>query len=311
MEKNEKKEQYNSALPKSDKIARDSIPLTNGEKQAHCGNLPFDGEEKAQDSSALFNGQRRETPHANAVRKQELKAQNSSPLITCENLEARYGSHIAVQGVSFALNKGDYLCIVGENGSGKSTLMKAVLGLLPPSQGKVSFLGIERNAVGYLPQQSPAQRDFPASVQEVVLSGCLNRRGLLPFYSKKEKLRAAQKMEQLEITSLAKKPYSELSGGQQQRVLLARALCATERLILLDEPTSGLDPEATASFYAVLRRLNADGVAIMMITHDISGLRDHAKNVLHLATQPLFYGSFMEYQRSPAGQKMMGGRVNV
>ena len=241
----------------------------------------------------------------------ESKDLGSGVLLACENLEVRYGSHLAVQGVSFALNKGDYLCVVGENGSGKSTLMKAVLGLLPLSQGKVDYCGIERNAVGYLPQQTPAQRDFPASVQEVVLSGCLNRRGLLPFYSKAEKLRAAQKIEQLELFSFRKKPYSELSGGQQQRVLLARALCATERLILLDEPTSGLDPEATASFYAILRRLNAQGVAIMMITHDISGLQENAKKVLHLATQPLFYGSFADYQKSPAGQRMMGGKANV
>ena len=240
-----------------------------------------------------------------------MKEQKQGALLVCEDVGVRYGSHLALQGVSLEIKEGDYLCIVGENGSGKSTLMKAILGLIPLSQGRVAFCGVSRREVGYLPQQTPAQRDFPASVREVVLSGCLNRRGARPFYSGNERQRAWEKMEQMEVLPLRKKSYRELSGGQQQRVLLARALCATERLILLDEPVTGLDPKACAAFYSVLRQLNQEGVAIIMISHDLAGALDNAKTVLHLATQPLFYGTAEQYRKIQAGNATLGGMANV
>ena len=225
-----------------------------------------------------------------------------SPLIQCQHVDFGYDNQDAVTDVNMEVDPGDYLCIVGENGSGKSTLMKGLLGLIRPTGGTlVTAEELKRTGIGYLPQQTAAQKDFPASVQEVVLSGCLNRRGRRPFYSRTEKAVAAENMERLGIMPLAKQCYRELSGGQQQRVLIARALCATTRLLILDEPITGLDPMAIQDFYAMIRRLNReDGVAILMVSHDLRNAVEEANKILHLQKQVLFYGPAHDYMNSQA-----------
>ena len=211
------------------------------------------------------------------------------PQIQCTDLTLGYGSQEILSGLSFEVNAGDYLCIVGENGSGKSTLMKTLLGLTKPLKGKIEFAeGLSSRDIGYLPQQTDVQRDFPASVKEIVLSGCLSRDGLSPFYSRADKERAAQAMERMNITKLKKRCYRELSGGQQQRVLLARALCATEKLLLLDEPVAGLDPKVTAEMYELIESLNKDGVTIIMISHDIDKALQYASHILHIGSDVFF-----------------------
>ena len=192
--------------------------------------------------------------------------------LTCQNLAVGYEGRAVLENLNFSVCPGDYLCIVGENGSGKSTLMKTILGLQPPVRGKVlTGDGLRKNKIGYLPQQTPVQRDFPASVREIVLSGCQGRCGGRPFYSKGEKQLAQTAMERMQVAALAKRCYRTLSGGQQQRVLLARALCAAQNMLLLDEPVSGLDPKVTGEMYGLIQRLNReDGVTILMISHDIT-----------------------------------------
>ena len=213
--------------------------------------------------------------------------------ITCEDLTLRYESLTVQEHLSFSVEKGDYLCIVGENGSGKSTLMKCLLGLKQADGGRLRFGdGLKRNEIGYLPQQSMIQRTFPASVREVVLSGCLNGRAIHPFYTKAEKARAAEQMECLNITQLADRSYRELSGGQQQRVLLARALCATKKLLLLDEPLTGLDPLVATELYGILQHIHNDhGITIIMVTHDVECAVRHAKTILHIGKNESFFGS--------------------
>lgn len=204
-------------------------------------------------------------------------------LITVKDLSLGYEKTVVASGINFTVNEGDYFCIVGENGSGKTTLMKTLLGLKAPISGQIiRGDGLERNEIGYLPQQTEVQKDFPASVKEIVLSGCQGRCGRRPFYSKAEKALAAQQMERMGITPLASRCYSELSGGQQQRVLLARALCATRKVLLLDEPVSGLDPEATEHMYELIKQLNDEGVTIIMISHDITSVKKYASRILIL-----------------------------
>ena len=212
--------------------------------------------------------------------------------LICKDLSAGYEGKAVVSNISFTVNAGDYLCIVGENGSGKSTLMKTLLRLKSPMSGKIETGdGLEVNEIGYLPQQTVIQKDFPASVREVVLSGCLNGCGLRPFYNRKEKKLAAENMEKLGITGLANRCYRELSGGQQQRTLLARALCATRKILLLDEPTAGLDPNATIEMYDLIEKLNQNGTSIIMISHDISNAVKYASHILHIGGQTMqFYG---------------------
>ena len=224
------------------------------------------------------------------------------PLIRCEHMDLGYENQDAVVDVNMEVCPGDYLCIVGENGSGKSTLMKGLLGLLKPSAGVLTVSEeLKTTGIGYLPQQTAAQKDFPASVREVVLSGCLSRRGRRPFYSRTEKRIAAENMERLGITPLAKHCYRELSGGQQQRVLIARALCATRSLLILDEPITGLDPTAIQEFYAMIRRLNReDKVAILMVSHDLRNAVEEANKILHLQKRVLFYGPAHDYMNSQA-----------
>lgn len=231
-------------------------------------------------------------------------------LISCEGVTIGYDGQRAVNNVSFDLEQGDYLCIVGENGSGKSTLVKGLLGLIKPQEGSITFNGIAPNEIGYLPQQTVIQRDFPASVSEVVISGCLNRCGLLPFYSRAEKDRAADKMKQLSITEIQKKSYRDLSGGQQQRVLLARALCATEKLLLLDEPASGLDPVMTADLYQLVAELNqTQGITVLMVSHDLESAIKYGNKILHMKTKTAFFGSTDDYLKTELCERMMGAKL--
>jgi zinc transport system ATP-binding protein len=227
-------------------------------------------------------------------------------LLTCQNLSLGYDGKTVVERLDFSVNSGDYLCIVGENGSGKSTLMKTILKLKTPLSGEVlTGDGLKPNEIGYLPQQTVVQKDFPASVTEIVLSGCLNRCGLRPFYNREEKQMARENMELLGITALSKRCYRELSGGQQQRVLLARALCATRKLILLDEPVAGLDPKVTAELYDLIAKLNKVGTTVIMISHDIAAAVKYASHILHISHEPSFFGTKDEYLKSNIGKTYM------
>lgn len=229
-------------------------------------------------------------------------------LISCKDLSIGYDNHIVASDLSFCVSEGDYLCIVGENGAGKSTLMKTLLGLQKPISGKLAYEnGLHQNEIGYLPQQTDIQRDFPASVKEVVLSGCLNARKFRPFYSKSDRQRCADNMALLGITGLRRTCYRELSGGQQQRVLLARALCATKKLLILDEPVAGLDPLVTAEMYAMIERLNKEeGITVVMVTHDVSASLKYATKILHVSHRPLFFGTKQEYLNTKLGQAFLG-----
>ena len=199
--------------------------------------------------------------------------------------------------------------MVGENGSGKSTLIKGILGLLKPTGGTLAVADeLKRGGIGYLPQQTAAQKDFPATVQEVVLSGTLSRRGNRPFYSRAERKLAAHNLERLGIEHLKQKCYRELSGGQQQRVLIARALCATEQLLILDEPITGLDPSAIQDFYHLIKKLNKeDGITIIMVSHDIGNVISQANKILHLHRRVVFCGTAEAYRQSVAGKEFLGG----
>ena len=216
--------------------------------------------------------------------------------LTCRDLSVGYDGKAVVQHLNFEVFAGDYLCIVGENGSGKSTLMKTLLGLQPPVGGRiVTGDGLRKNEIGYLPQQTAAQKDFPASVREIVLLGCQGRCGNRPFYNKKEKKLAADAMEKMQVAPLAKRCYRTLSGGQQQRVLLARALCATRKMLLLDEPVSGLDPKVTAEMYALIQKLNyEDGITVVMISHDLNAALQYASHILHIG-DTVFFGTKAAY----------------
>jgi len=232
-------------------------------------------------------------------------------IITCEKVTIGYIKTPVVSDVSFSLKQGDYMCIVGENGSGKSTLMKGILGLIKLFKGKINFNGIKPNEIGYLPQQTIVQKDFPASVGEVVLSGCLNRSSMLPFYTKKDKERALLNLKYLNIESLRKKSYRDLSGGQQQRVLLGRALCSADKVLLLDEPVAGLDPVIAGELYQIINKLNEQGMTIIMISHDIDSAVKYGNKILHMQGKALFYGSKDDYVLTPIYQQMSGGGQNV
>ena len=222
--------------------------------------------------------------------------------ITATDLSLGYDNQVIVSNLDFSVDKGDYLCIVGENGSGKSTLMKTLLLLKEPLGGHIETGdGLKANEIGYLPQQTVVQKDFPASVKEIVLSGCQGRCGLRPFYNKEEKNLAKENMERMGITDLADRCYRELSGGQQQRVLLARALCATRKVLLLDEPVAGLDPVVTAQMYELIEGLNKEGITIIMVSHDIDAAVRYATRILHIGDR-IFFGTKEEYLESEAGR---------
>ena len=230
-------------------------------------------------------------------------------LITCRDLCLGYDGREILHDLSFEVNSEDYLCIVGENGSGKSTLMRTILGLQRPLSGQIlTGDGLRHTEIGYLPQQTPVQKDFPASVREVVLSGFEGSCGWRPFYTREEKQRAEENIRAMGIEALSRRCYRELSGGQQQRVLLARALCATGKLLLLDEPVSGLDPKVTFEMYELIERLNRDqGITVIMISHDINGAIRNGKKILHIDREIEFFGSTDEYLKTDCYRRLTGG----
>jgi zinc transport system ATP-binding protein len=232
-------------------------------------------------------------------------------LLACENLSLGYDGTAVLRELNFSVEAGERLCVVGENGSGKSTLLKGLLGLMPPLGGVLrKSPGFRARETGYLPQESAVQKDFPAAVFEVVLSGRQNRRGLRPFYTKKDKATAAEALGMLDIADAAKSCFRELSGGQRRRVLLARALCAAEKFLLLDEPAAGLDPIVQGELYKLLDIVNREkGVTIIMVSHDIEGAVNFAEagagRVLHLAGKQLFFGGAGEYRESEPGRQFL------
>ena len=230
-------------------------------------------------------------------------------ILTCENASFSYDGVTVLEGVDFSLKAGDYLCVVGENGSGKSTLIRGLLSLKAPSKGRITLGdGLKKTEIGYLPQQTNIQRDFPASVWEVVLSGCLNSLGSRLTYRAEDKKRAAANLERMGIEELKDKSYQALSGGQQQRVLLARALCATKKLLLLDEPVTGLDPVAAGEMYNLIKLVNlCDDISVIMVTHDIHEAVRYATHILHLGHRQLFFGTAAEYKKSALGRRFLGG----
>ncbi len=215
------------------------------------------------------------------------------PLLKADNLKLGYGSVPVAENITFSVNKGDYLCVIGENGSGKTTLIKALTGLVKPLSGNIEF-GVGGLKIGYLPQQTELQRDFPASVKEIVMSGFAGNGVFHPFYSKKEKETARRFAERLGISKLWQQCYRELSGGQQQRVLLARALCASGDLLLLDEPAAALDAEAANEMYELISSVNRDGTAVIMVTHDIKSALKYSNLILKIGNE-IFFGTNEEF----------------
>ena len=221
--------------------------------------------------------------------------------IEVKDITTGYDGIALTKHINFTVEKGDYLCIVGENGAGKSTLMKTLLRLIPTVKGEIIYNDeLKAGNIGYLPQQTVIQKDFPASVWEIVLSGNLAKTGLRPFYNKEEKKNAIDSLKRLDAWDLRKKTFRNLSGGQKQRVLLARALTATSKIILLDEPVAGLDPKVTEELYRVVKSLNEDGVTIIMISHDISTAVKYSSHILHLGHKQLFFGKTSDYLQSEA-----------
>lgn len=232
-------------------------------------------------------------------------------MISCEKVYMSYDSTKAVEGVSFSVEKGDFLCIVGENGTGKSTLLKGILGLQKLNSGTIVFSGIRSDEIGYLPQRTVVQKDFPASVWEVVLSG-RQTKGFRLFYTPEDKRTARENIAIMGIEDIKNKPFNELSGGQQQRVLLARALCATKKLILLDEPTTGLDPFVTAELYNLIAKLNREhGVTVIMVTHDIKNSVEYSTKILSMEHEGDFFGTTEEYMKTPTAKLIFGGGTNA
>lgn len=227
--------------------------------------------------------------------------------LECKNVSLGYEGSIVTENINFTVNEGDYLYILGENGSGKSTLIKALLGLKPQINGEINMCGkLARREIGYLPQQTVVQRDFPASVREIVQSGCLNRCGFRPFFNREEKALAKSMMKRLEIYNLSERCYRELSGGQQQRVLLARALCAAKKMLLLDEPVTGLDPKASNEMYELIESLNKnEKISIIMVSHDINSAIKYASHILHIGSTQLFFGIKKDYIKSSVGKSFI------
>lgn len=236
----------------------------------------------------------------------------TNSLIRCEDLSFGYDGRRVVKDLNFSVNRGDYLAIVGENGSGKTTLLKGLLNLIKPLSGQVIMgQNLKFKNIGYLPQQTLVQRDFPASVKEVVLSGCLNRKTFIPSYSKQDRSRAKKQMERMSIVDLGHTSYRDLSGGQQQRVLLARALCAADKMMIMDEPASGLDPLVSHELYALISELNKeDNMTIIIVSHDIHCVLRDASHVLHLKGTQLFYGSKEDYINSDYSSYLQAGHTN-
>ncbi|MDR0383153.1 MAG: ATP-binding cassette domain-containing protein [Spirochaetaceae bacterium] len=227
-------------------------------------------------------------------------------LFYCHDLCYAYDDSIVLSGLDFSVVETDYICIAGENGAGKSTLVKGLLGLIKPASGAIKADKSLRRGTGYLPQQTAAQKNFPAGAEEVVLSGLIGRKKL-PFYTRSDKKTAYRNMERLGIADAAGRCFGELSGGQQRRVLVARALCAAEKLLVLDEPAAGLDPLAAREMYSLLENINRDmKMTIIMVSHDIATAVKHANKVLHLWQKQLFFGSAGDYANSGIGKAFLG-----
>lgn len=227
--------------------------------------------------------------------------------IICSNLSIGYEKNqIIDENINFSIDEGDYLCIVGENGAGKSTLMKTLLHLIPALSGNIAYGdGLKKNEMGYLPQQTDVQRDFPCSCYEIVLSGFEGQKGIRPFFTKIEKQIAIDNMQKMGIVGFKNRCYNELSGGQQQRVLLARALCATKKILLLDEPVAGLDPKVSSEMYQLIENLNKiDKVTIIMITHDVTVALNYANKILHVG-HSIFFGTRDEYKNTELGKSYL------
>lgn len=231
-------------------------------------------------------------------------------LITCQKVSFAYEGRVVVNALDMEVQKGEYLCIVGENGSGKSTLIRGLLGLITPVCGSVSYGdGLTRSEIGYLPQRTDVQNDFPASVWEVVTSGC---RGRSPFLTSAMRQAANESLSMMGISDIRRRSFMELSGGQQQRALLSRALCATQSLLLLDEPVAGLDPLVTREMYEVISRLHRERkMTIVMISHDISAALSYASRILHMSNHGTFLGTPEMYLRSSLGQAFAGGKKDA
>ena len=222
------------------------------------------------------------------------------PLITIENLSCFYEGKRVFENLNFTVEEGDYLCILGENGSGKTTLMKTILGFDIKHTGSIRFDDFSNKEIGWLPQKTQYQNDFPASALEVVMSGFAGS-GFLGFrYSKSQKITAKKNMQLLDLTDIAEKSFSELSGGQQQKVLLCRALCAAKKVILLDEPVTSLDEATAKEMYDIIKKLNDNGTAVIMISHDIMHAVKHSKHILRLSDD-IFFGTKNEYQKYISG----------
>lgn len=233
-------------------------------------------------------------------------------LISADNITLAWGGTDVVRDLTFNIDQGDYVCIIGENGSGKSTLTKALLGLISPTQGAIEYGdGLKSKEIGYLPQQTDVQKDFPASVYEIVLSGCTNAQGRFPFFKSAHKERAMSALKRLGIDNIKNTCYHTLSGGQQQRVLLARALCATERLLILDEPAAGLDPVITTQFYEIIKDLNEkENITVIMVSHDKSAVLRYSTKILHLTHDSYIFASKEEYKNSEYGKEFLGGEFD-
>jgi len=213
-------------------------------------------------------------------------------MIKCENVTIKYDGFTAFENLSFEVKKGEWFFITGENGCGKSTLIKAMLGLEKPSEGKINKS--DCCGIGYAAQQSQIQGDFPASVYEIVLSGHVKKAGL--FYSKKHKQNADEKIKLLKIEDIKNACFSELSGGQKQRVLLARALCAAEKMLVLDEPVTALDEDAEKDLYETLEKLHKNGMTIIMVLHDMKSVLKYADRILHFEKGNFFCGNVQQFK---------------
>ena len=231
-------------------------------------------------------------------------------LVDITDLTLSYEGRAIIEGLSLTVCEGDYLCIIGENGSGKSTLMNALLGIIKPTHGKIAYHHMARNQIGVLPQQTPVQNDFPATVREVVTAGCLARAKKGPFLDRDAKALAFTNMEKLGITSLEARPFRELSGGQRQRVLISRALCAAEKMLVLDEPVTGLDPATTADIYALFRDLNRAGMTIVSVTHDVRAALKYSNKILRINKDSIFFGTVEEYKTLPEAARYLSDGDN-
>lgn len=229
-------------------------------------------------------------------------------VIECKNLSLGYDGKNVLSDINFKLSEGDYLCIVGENGSGKTTLMKGLLGFIKPYSGEIK---INEPQVGYLPQQTDIQRDFPVTVREVILSGCLGAHPYNPFYTKKDKEKVSATANKLELSGLLDKCFQELSGGQRQRVLIARALCAAGNLLILDEPAAGLDTAITNEIYLLIESLNKnDKMTVVMVSHDINTSVRYASHILHIGSDSADFYTTDGYKKSHGTPEISGGDKN-